>query len=124
MGDRHQILPGQGVDAVLVPDHDGGTTRRVRIVLVSAWLGFFAKPWDKVALPLTYDPALINLSLIRGVLTLVPVEDLSHLGVLSRRLARHDRWGRPGRRRLLHSHVAAHVRTGQLRVDRASLVVR
>ena len=45
-----------------------------RIVLVSVWLGFFAKPWDEVALPLTYDPALINLSLIRGVLTLVPVE--------------------------------------------------
>ena len=45
-----------------------------RIILVSAWLLLFAKPWDVVALPLTYDPALINLSLIRGLLWLVPVE--------------------------------------------------
>ena len=45
-----------------------------RLVLVLAWLLLFAKPWAVLAVPLTYDPALINLSLIRGVLTLVPVE--------------------------------------------------
>jgi hypothetical protein len=45
-----------------------------RLVLVLAWLLLFAKPWSVIAVPLTYDPALINLSLMRGVLALVPVE--------------------------------------------------
>ena len=45
-----------------------------RIVLAGAWLVFFAKPWDVVALPLTYDPSDIALWVIRGFLMIVPVD--------------------------------------------------
>ena len=45
-----------------------------RIVLVAAWLLLFAKPWDQLAVALTYDPARIDQELILAILSLVPVE--------------------------------------------------
>jgi len=45
-----------------------------RIVLVPAWLLLFAKPWDQLAVALTYDPARIDQELILVILSLIPVE--------------------------------------------------
>lgn len=45
-----------------------------RIVLVPAWLLFLAVTLDDYSVPLTYDPARIDQTLIRAVLLIVPVE--------------------------------------------------
>jgi hypothetical protein len=41
---------------------------------VPAWLLLFAKPWDQLAVALTYDPARIDQELILVILSLIPVE--------------------------------------------------
>ena len=59
------------------------TTRAVplticRITLVAAWLLLFAKPWDQLAVALTYDPVRIDQALILGILSVMPVETFHH----------------------------------------------
>lgn len=51
-----------------------------RLVLMPAWLLLFAIPWDELLVPLTYDPARIDQTLIRVVLSLVPVETFHSVG--------------------------------------------
>ena len=45
-----------------------------RLVLVPAWLLIFMKPWEELAVALTYDPARIDQAMILGILSFVPVE--------------------------------------------------
>ena len=53
-----------------------------RLVLVPAWLLVFAPPWDELVVPLTYDPARINQTMILAVLRFVPVETFHTEGFL------------------------------------------
>ncbi len=45
-----------------------------RLVLVPAWLLIFMKPWEQLAVTLTYDPVRIDQAIILGILSFVPVE--------------------------------------------------
>jgi hypothetical protein len=45
-----------------------------RITLVAGWLLLFAKPWEELAVALSYDPARIDQELILAILSVVPVE--------------------------------------------------
>ena len=53
-----------------------------RLVLVPAWLLVFAPPWDGLVVPLTYEPARINQTMILAVLRFVPIETFHTEGFL------------------------------------------
>lgn len=55
-----------------------------RLVLVPAWMLFFAIPVEELAVALTYDPARIDQRLIHAVLLVVPVEIFHTMEFLDR----------------------------------------